>query len=307
MVMVDFSYAPFLSNNPDYWRRSLYDLNSKTYISQDSILFKSQYDNIAQTIKRIPVCYNKSNGDIYLSVYSGSDYNIFGTDTIASSENAVFHFDSNFNALNVIRMPYAPSVIRQRDTTLVLGTSIYANPNYVWMLSDTVNVFNNQRSFWITQSNLNFQNRNHSFMATDNWQTGLELRDIEISNNGSVYALGFHENDIIFPPTVVPALNRSWKHLSAFGKMDLGISTGLKDNKIDASKEIVVYPNPFNNQFTIQEIGKFEYQLYSVDGRLIVSGTASENTVVSTENLKSGPYILKVLTNQVVKSRKLIK
>lgn len=307
LVIYDFARPPIGLGGGEYWRRSLYNLTSGIYIKRDSVLYKSQYRNITKSMEALPLSYNKLNGDLYLSVSSGADFNIFNLDTIASSQNAVFHFDSNQTILQVNRIPYSASMIEVRDTNLVIGTRAFSNPNYVWMYSDTINLFSNQWCYWITQSNLNFENRKHGFMTTDSWQTGLELRDIEISSTGDVFVLGFHENDIIFPPTVVRALNRSWKHLSAFGKLDLGISVGLVNNKKQLSQEIKVFPNPFENQFTIQEPGVYTYRLYSVRGELLLEGRGSETTLISTEKLNQGTYILSVQTNRGVITKKLIK
>lgn len=306
LIILDFANPPVWVGGNSYLRKSLYNLNNGTYIKRDSLVFRNLSTNSGRTIKNLPLCYNHDNGDIYLSFASGSYNYLFGNDTIKTNENVLFRLDSNLNTNNLIRMAYPTEMIRLRDTNLVLGTRSYTNQNYVWMMNDTINLYNNQWSYLITHSNLNFQHRKHAFMATNSWQTGLELRDIAISKLSEVFVLGFHENDIIFPPNVVPALRRSWKHLSAYGKMDLGLSVGLNEFK-NKNEVINAYPNPFKNQLTIEEEGEYEYSIFTIDGRLVLNGKGYGNTIISTEELKSAIYLLKVQSDSILKSVKIIK
>ena len=64
--------------------------------------------------------------------------------------------------------------------------------------------------------------------------------------------------------------------------------------------EINIHPNPFRNNVNINSIYEFEYRLYDMYGKLIMSGNESK---IDTDDLTSGLYIInvKIKNNNILK------
>lgn len=77
-------------------------------------------------------------------------------------------------------------------------------------------------------------------------------------------------------------------------------STVTKDPSIlavnDATKnEIRIYPNPVKDQLSVDGIVKDEsYEIFSVDGKLVKSGTISSKNSIGVNTLAKGVYLLKI-------------
>ncbi|QOW10023.1 T9SS type A sorting domain-containing protein [Kaistella flava (ex Peng et al. 2021)] len=77
-------------------------------------------------------------------------------------------------------------------------------------------------------------------------------------------------------------------------------STVTKDTSIlavnDASKnEIRIYPNPVKDQLSVDGITKDEsYEIFSIDGKLVKSGTISCKNSIGVNTLPKGVYLLKI-------------
>jgi hypothetical protein len=77
--------------------------------------------------------------------------------------------------------------------------------------------------------------------------------------------------------------------------------------------ECLVFPNPVSDMLTLQikdfENLKLSFQLYDAKGKILENNKVeNEETHISTKNLSSGTYFLKVVSNEKeVKSFKIIK
>lgn len=75
--------------------------------------------------------------------------------------------------------------------------------------------------------------------------------------------------------------------------------------------DFTVYPNPFETNLVIQTDSNddFNYEIYSVDGRLIKNGMIQgDNQTINTSELKSGIYLLNLNNNNGVRSiQKIVK
>lgn len=75
----------------------------------------------------------------------------------------------------------------------------------------------------------------------------------------------------------------------------------------ERNSDVKVYPNPFNESFTVKGDNLESYELYDMSGKLIKSGNLSQSTIQSN-NLSQGEYILKIITIQhTIITKKLIK
>ena len=92
---------------------------------------------------------------------------------------------------------------------------------------------------------------------------------------------------------------------------EISIVLGIEDNSINL--ELSAYPNPTTNFLTLNvgkaELSTLNFQLYDISGKLIESRKIISSTeTISTENLTSSTYFLKVCNNNnEVKTFKIIK
>jgi hypothetical protein len=72
--------------------------------------------------------------------------------------------------------------------------------------------------------------------------------------------------------------------------------------------ELFVYPNPAENEITLQTSGKesVSFILFDVCGRKIMAGTFAEKTTLDLADFESGAYFLKMQTSGKVSFKKLI-
>lgn len=69
----------------------------------------------------------------------------------------------------------------------------------------------------------------------------------------------------------------------------------------------LVYPNPFNNEFTINTNGEYTYTLCNIYGQVLLQGKANGKEILRNNDLSKGVYFLTVNTNDVDHVIKLMK
>ncbi len=92
----------------------------------------------------------------------------------------------------------------------------------------------------------------------------------------------------------------SWSNIIKYKKH----STSTNDSIDDSIK---IFPNPFKDRVNIETKGKTRVILYSVDGKVYRDENINQNSVIFTENLKRGIYIIKVLKGTKSYFTKLVK
>lgn len=73
----------------------------------------------------------------------------------------------------------------------------------------------------------------------------------------------------------------------------------------NALTNITVYPNPFNDMLYIKGIENADYEIFSIDGKLIQSGKTSAQLNLS--NLSKGLYMLRLSVNGQSETKKIVK
>jgi len=68
--------------------------------------------------------------------------------------------------------------------------------------------------------------------------------------------------------------------------------TGIEDANISAS-ETIIFPNPFNTNFSIKRSGNFDYSILDSNGKVVDKGTGSNN-VTTGDKLPIGMYVVKL-------------
>lgn len=79
-------------------------------------------------------------------------------------------------------------------------------------------------------------------------------------------------------------------------------SLGVKENQVS---QFVVYPNPTSDLLNIKGVENANYKIFSIDGKLIKSGTASAQLNLS--DLSKGMYLLQLTANGATETKKIIK
>ncbi len=83
---------------------------------------------------------------------------------------------------------------------------------------------------------------------------------------------------------------------------------GLKDVFAEGETSVLVYPNPASNEIVIGNNTASTYAIYTIAGSLVKQGNiANDKTIVDTENLNNGIYILMLSSqNKINYRQKLI-
>jgi hypothetical protein len=80
-------------------------------------------------------------------------------------------------------------------------------------------------------------------------------------------------------------------------------------NQASNQNQLLIYPNPAQNNFTIQtnNADKHTLQLFDINGKLVLSQTINGTSNINTANLPAGVYNLSLQNpNQVVNKRLVI-
>ena len=79
--------------------------------------------------------------------------------------------------------------------------------------------------------------------------------------------------------------------------------------KPDDKKETLIFPNPFSNSVVIANTNASQYEVFSLDGRLVLQGAVlNGNAVLSTEQLNAGIYLLNLTEKSGARSvQKIVK
>jgi hypothetical protein len=94
----------------------------------------------------------------------------------------------------------------------------------------------------------------------------------------------------------------------------IGFGVGIDENKLD--HEIAIFPNPTSGAATIEVSGSVNFdsnlEIYDIMGRKVLAEKMNANAFfaeshVDLSALQKGTYIVKILTNQRVYTKELIK
>ncbi len=142
--------------------------------------------------------------------------------------------------------------------------------------------------------------------AITNKEDGTKILDIIAGNE-----LLLTQNQIDTKYFVVSSLDKNNNENGNFAQ-----TTTLSDESFDIWYTIAIYPNPFTDQFNIENNGQFsgktEINIYDFSGKLVwkenYENISEEQDIVATPiNLSNGFYIGKILNNGNSKTFKLIK
>lgn len=75
---------------------------------------------------------------------------------------------------------------------------------------------------------------------------------------------------------------------------------------VEKGFDINVSPNPVQNQFSIQGVGVYSYQIFDTRGKLVIQGVGEGVSTIFRENNPAGLYVLVITNGESVLHQKLI-
>lgn len=272
---------------------------------------------------------------------SGDISFVIGNDSDANSEVKDLAFDSSGNIISVGSLQGMGNFNPQGTFNL---TAIGGVNSFVWKLSSTAQfswakVFtgnvNEAHSLVVDSNNdiyvggyfalaVNFGGVNQNagagnddgyfvkYLSNGNLSYALKIsgsqnriKDIFISGS-DVFVVGEFQLDAdldMEPPTAF--------NVNSNGLWDVYVekitesSLGIDDNIVSKFK---LYPNPTKNTLNIQTVSSFKFDILSLDGKLIQSGTSKINeTAIDVSKLVSGMYVLEITSEEKKSVQKFIK
>jgi len=74
----------------------------------------------------------------------------------------------------------------------------------------------------------------------------------------------------------------------------------------EINQSISVYPNPSKTNFKIKISGEASVLIYSLNGTMLINQQIIDNELISTDNLSTGVYIMKIIHNNSITTQRLI-
>jgi hypothetical protein len=136
-----------------------------------------------------------------------------------------------------------------------------------------------------------------------------------LSPNGGILS-GQFLNGNTFNPTIAGAYPFSYSYTDVNGcsaqactSVFVDICTSVSKTHLEEDFELSIAPNPFNSSFRIltSQNGSFSYYIYDVNGKLIISSEAENNTEVSLSDFADGIYFLRFNQKASSKGIKVVK
>ncbi|MFT5823524.1 MAG: hypothetical protein ACI8ZM_004786 [Crocinitomix sp.] len=91
-----------------------------------------------------------------------------------------------------------------------------------------------------------------------------------------------------------------------FNTATIVVGTQLSITDLNAD-QLLVYPNPTQDQINVIKSGNFNYQLTSITGQTLVQGKATDQKSFSLADFADGIYFLSIAQNEAIKTVKIVK
>jgi endonuclease I len=105
-------------------------------------------------------------------------------------------------------------------------------------------------------------------------------------------------------------LAADWDKFASDTCTNLGSKINSKETKetiIEDANHLIIYPNPSNGNFTINNSSKdFSFAIYNLLGQKVLEGTISNGTTEINSNLNKGIYLLKIIDSSKTSIKKII-
>ena len=266
------------------------------------------------------------NGDIFsLDFELPSDYSQFfppwsnldldGIDTYSSSdfdfpgEGSAFGFMAFNPADAAVASPIATPHGGDRCGMAICPRDESAANN--WLISDKVTIgTGSEFKLWVLSpktSSWGTETYNILVSTTDNNTTSFSAiatgEDAPSSWTQKTYSLSSYSGQDIYV-----AIQHTSANKFMFWVDDIEITGATTDNQIVENKNISIYPNPTNGMIILTNALNSDIQISDINGRVIISKHIdTNNQQLDISNFDKGTYIVKIIDNNTVTIRKIIK
>ena len=188
----------------------------------------------------------------------------------------------------------------------ISGANIFAGTNFggVFLSTDNGlnwNAMNNGltdtfiNSFAISGTNIFAGNGEGIFLSTDTCKSWTSVGQF----NGNVLALGVSSTSIFAGTSG-----------SGIWRLPLSDITGINNSSLPSNESLIkVYPNPVNEQLNIRYTKStnehVSFYMYDATGRNVYSSAVNQKKI-NTSKLTDGIYVLKIIGNGIVETKKII-
>jgi hypothetical protein len=238
-----------------------------------------------------------STGNVYLTGYFNSSALSFGSHTInlaGGGDSFLAKYDSSGNALwakdiSGGNADEGYSVAADKNGRIYIsGSFVYDTLNF-----DTISLLNpvisNYGMFIICSDS-----SGHALWGKALAECGDDNNAVAVGPSGCIYVGGDFST---INPLIIgnDALYLSG-YENAFVAKLCYTQIGENTNEISNTKELVLYPNPFNAKLTVatKVDGEFELTLFDVTSRKLLSRSFINTAIINTERLAAGVYIYEI-------------
>jgi uncharacterized delta-60 repeat protein len=195
--------------------------------------------------------------------------------------------DTSFSCTVITQTPrFTASLALQTDDKIVIGGSIFIDSLNGWASLVRLQADGSlDTTFSWTTIN----------PTTDPALWPWPVRSISIQQDGHIIVGGYFNflNDTV-KQSVVRVLGNSH-------------AVGISDEYVD-EPTLYLFPNPFIHQFQIVAPQPFHYQIFSIEGKAVNQGyLPTQETSICAAHWPSGTYILRIIIEEGVSVRKLVK
>ncbi len=81
-------------------------------------------------------------------------------------------------------------------------------------------------------------------------------------------------------------------------------ATGIE--KVGNEGQVLVYPNPANNNFQVSVNGKASICMYDINGKMVLNQVINGKAPINTSNLVDGVYTVSITSNETVINKRLV-
>ena len=254
---------------------------------------------------------------------------------------------TNFYSYYNTYLDYDYAYLEQKDTTICSSSGLMKlslvdnckNIKYRWSTNDSassikINPLNGSAYYWVELTNGSYYKRDSirvNVTGIPNFEIlGQKLLSTPYSTN--TYSVPFDpsysytwniRNGNIIAGYNTNALTVQWGNKdSSFIQSTIfnqtGCSSSLSDvviyqknsgiNTLTLSGNLSVYPNPVNDILNIESKDDVNFQLISIEGKLIIaSDHPQKNSIINMAELASGYYLLNIISADKIERMKIIK
>lgn len=106
--------------------------------------------------------------------------------------------------------------------------------------------------------------------------------------------------------------NATCVYIDKVSMVELSGGTSISENvEVKSDEQWTVFPNPFNHQVVVKNkmgnSSNLTYQIYNINGQLVLQGVLNPQGIISSNHLESGVYFMRLGNGSSVETLKIVK